>query len=89
MNMKNKRPQKSPETNQNNRRNFGILMIMLITLGTILIVGRFFSIATSHKARGVDLKTSVKQLYMSKTEIKAKRGTIYDAANQPDRKSVV
>lgn len=83
MNMKNKRPQKSPETNQNNRRNFGILMIMLITLGTILIVGRFFSIATSHKARGVDLKTSVKQLYMSKTEIKAKRGTIYDAANQP------
>lgn len=66
-----------------NRRNFGIALFLLVFIVFLTFIGRFFYIGITHKAHGKDLTKLAQAMYAEKTEIKAKRGTIYDAQNQP------
>lgn len=84
MNTNNKRPIKERQQRMMyNRKYFGRGIFFIVLIVFIVFIGRFFRVAVGHKIYGVDLNKSTQQLYASKTEIKAKRGTIYDAANQP------
>lgn len=68
---------------QKNRKLYGRGIFFIVALLFALFIGRFFYIAVFKTANGVDLPKRVAQLYASKTEVKAQRGTIYDANNQP------
>ena len=68
---------------QKNRKLYGIVIFFLAALIFVIFLSRFFYIAISHSADKVDLKQKVAKLYASKTEIKAQRGTIFDADKQP------
>ena len=82
MNTNNKRPIKERQQRMMyNRKYFGRGIFFIVLIVFIVFIGRFFRVAVGHKIYGVDLNKSTQQLYASKTEIKAKRGTIYDAAN--------
>lgn len=84
MNTNNKRPIKERQQRMMyNRKYFGRGNIFYCSYRFYCFYRTFFRVAVGHKIYGVDLNKSTQQLYASKTEIKAKRGTIYDAANQP------
>lgn len=68
---------------QKNRKIYGIIIFFIAAMIFIVFIGRFFYIAIFHSIDHVDLKQKVAQLYASKTEIKAQRGTIYDNNDQP------
>ena len=68
---------------QRNRKLYGIIIFFLAALIFAIFLSRFFYIAISHSVDQVDLKQKVAELYASKTEIKAQRGTIFDADKQP------
>ncbi|WP_027107365.1 penicillin-binding transpeptidase domain-containing protein [Ligilactobacillus ceti] len=70
--------------NQNyNRKKFGKLLLLIVMLFFSICIGRFFYVAVFHNVADHDLKKDVANLYASTLDLKAKRGTIYDAFNQP------
>lgn len=79
MNNQNKREIKE---NTEDSKKFGKVVFFIVLSVFVLIILRFFYVGIFHRADGVNLKEKVEQLYAKRTEIKAKRGTIYDANNQ-------
>ena len=79
MNNQNKR---KIEENTEDSKQFGKLIFFIVLSVFVLIIFRFFYVGIFHRADGVNLRQKVEQLYAKRTEIKAKRGTIYDANNQ-------
>lgn len=79
MNNQNKR---ELDDNTKNSKKLGKVIFFIVLSVFVLIILRFFYIGIFHQADGVDLKKKVEQLYAKRTEIKAKRGTIYDANKQ-------
>lgn len=77
--MKNKR---EIEENTEDSKKIGKVIFFCILIVFVLIIFRFFYIGISHHADGENLKKKVEQLYAKRTEIKAKRGTIYDSNKQ-------
>lgn len=68
---------------KHNRNYFGRYLFFIVIGLFAIFIGRFFYIGIFHRSAGENLTKKAEQLYASKTEIKAKRGTIYDAQNQP------
>ena len=79
MNMKNKRTMDKQKV-QRKRKQLGIALFFTALVFFCIFIGRFFYVGVFHKVDGIDLNKKVAQLYASKTQIKAKRGTIYDAS---------
>ena len=79
MNNQNKR---KIEENTEDSKQFGKLIFFIVLSVFVLIIFRFFYVGIFHRADGVNLRQKVEQLYAKRTEIKAKRGTIYDANDQ-------
>ncbi|MCP0886500.1 penicillin-binding protein [Ligilactobacillus sp. WILCCON 0076] len=77
MNMKDKRFINTQKI-RNKRRNVGITIFFIVAIIFLIFIGRFFYIGMFHTVGGVNLEKKVAQLYANKTQIKAKRGTIYD-----------
>ncbi|KRL38690.1 penicillin-binding transpeptidase domain-containing protein [Liquorilactobacillus uvarum] len=82
MSLKNKRQVNKREW-QYNRKHFGIGVFFIVGLIFVIFISRFFYVGIYKRVDGVNLPKRVAQLYASKTEVKAQRGTIYDADNQP------
>ncbi|KRL04673.1 penicillin-binding transpeptidase domain-containing protein [Liquorilactobacillus oeni] len=70
-------------TQQTNRKLYGRGIFFVVALLFALFIGRFFYIATFKSVNNVNLPKKAAQLYASKSEVKAQRGTIYDSDNQP------
>lgn len=68
--------------NTDDSKKFGKVIFFIVLSIFVLIIFRFFYVGVSHHADGENLKKKVEQLYSKRTEVKAKRGTIYDANNQ-------
>lgn len=77
MNMKNKRTLNKQKM-QLKRKRLGIGLFFTVFLIFVIFIGRFFYVGVFHKVAGIDLNKKVAQLYANKTQIKAKRGSIYD-----------
>lgn len=78
-----KNERETKKRRQQNRKRFGRWIFFSVAIIFAMFIGRFFYIAVFQSVDHVNLKKSVAKLYASKTEIKAQRGTIYDADNQP------
>lgn len=77
---------KHPMKNTNARRNRKIVgqFLFFLFIGVfILIAVRFSYISIGKKVQNVNLSASAQKLYTANKTLKAKRGTIYDANNQP------
>ncbi|HBF73765.1 MAG TPA: penicillin-binding protein [Lactobacillus sp.] len=66
-----------------NQRVFGRSLLVLFSLALLLFIGRFSYIAIGKNVQNVNLSSQAKKLYTANQTLKAQRGTIYDAANQP------
>ncbi|WP_203649100.1 penicillin-binding transpeptidase domain-containing protein [Secundilactobacillus yichangensis] len=66
-----------------NQRVFGRSLLVLFTFALVLFIGRFSYIAIGKNVQHVNLSTQAKKLYTANHTLKAQRGTIYDASNQP------
>lgn len=66
-----------------NRRVFGRVLFLIITLLFVLFIARFSYIAIGKNVENVNLSARAKKLYTDTQTVKAQRGTIYDASNQP------
>lgn len=81
-----KQSPKRTVTSQQVRRNqrvFGRTLLMLFAIGLVLFIGRFSYIAIGKNVQNVNLSAQAKKLYTATRTLKAQRGTIYDASNQP------
>ncbi|WP_290034212.1 penicillin-binding protein [Ligilactobacillus cholophilus] len=70
------------EENTKDSKNVGKLFFFIVIGFFVLVILRFFYVSNFHHANGVNLRQKVEQLYAKRTEVKAKRGTIYDANKQ-------
>ncbi|WP_304056326.1 penicillin-binding transpeptidase domain-containing protein [Levilactobacillus namurensis] len=77
-----KRPNKHTNTRRN-RKHFGQFLFLVFFAVFCLIVGRFSYISIGKKVQNVNLSAAAQRLYTANETLKAKRGTIYDANNQP------
>ncbi|MTV82918.1 penicillin-binding transpeptidase domain-containing protein [Secundilactobacillus folii] len=68
---------------RHNQRVLGRSLLMLFTIGLLLFIGRFSYIAIGKNIQHVNLSAQAKKLYTANQTLKAQRGTIYDASNQP------
>ncbi|GAX03609.1 penicillin-binding protein 2B [Secundilactobacillus pentosiphilus] len=66
-----------------NQRVFGRSLLVLFTFALVLFIGRFSYIAIGKNVQDVNLSSQAKKLYTANRTLKAQRGTIYDASNQP------
>ncbi len=66
-----------------NQRVFGRSLLVLFSLALLLFIGRFSYIAIGKNVQNVNLGVQAKKLYTANHTLKAQRGTIYDASNQP------
>lgn len=78
--MNNKKKQLKRQTN---RKFYGIGIFLMVAIIFAVFIGRFFYIGAFKTVDKVNLSKKVSQLYASKTQVKAQRGTIYDNDNQP------
>ncbi|MFC0379906.1 penicillin-binding transpeptidase domain-containing protein [Levilactobacillus acidifarinae] len=77
---------KHPMKNTNARRNRKIVgqFLFFLFIGVfILIAVRFSYISIGKKVQNVNLSAAAQKLYTANETLKAKRGTIYDANDQP------
>lgn len=81
----NKSPKRMVTSNQSqkNRKKFGIVLffVFLVLFGLIII--RFSYISIGKNVQNVNLSARTKKLYTETQTVKASRGTIYDANNDP------
>ncbi|MCH5463137.1 penicillin-binding protein [Lactobacillus sp. LC28-10] len=66
-----------------NQRVFGRSLLVIFAFALVLFIGRFSYIAIGKNVQNVNLGTQAKKLYTANRTLKAQRGTIYDADNQP------
>ncbi|MEY8661998.1 penicillin-binding transpeptidase domain-containing protein [Ligilactobacillus faecis] len=81
--MSNKKRQINVKQDTRNRKYFGRALFFMVVIVFITFIGRFFYVGLTHTAHGKDLKKLAQAMYAERTEIKAHRGTIYDAQNEP------
>lgn len=66
-----------------NRRVFGRTLLMLFTIVLVLFIARFSYISIGKNIDNVNLSAQAQRLYTATQTLKAQRGTIYDASNEP------
>ncbi|MEE5988028.1 PASTA domain-containing protein [Ligilactobacillus equi] len=82
MNKKMKRTVEIEQT-KTQKVSVGIVLLLCVLVVFLIFICRFFYIATTHKVNRHNLTTETRQLYTSKENLQAKRGTIYDANGNP------
>ena len=81
--MSTKKRQINVKQDPRNRSYFGRALFFIVIIVFLTFIGRFFYVGLTHTAHGKNLTKLAQAMYAEQTEIKAKRGTIYDAQNQP------
>lgn len=79
----NKKRQVEARIRQYSRNHFGRYLFFIVLGLFVIFIGRFFYVSVFHRANGKNLTAMVQKLYAKETMIPAKRGTIYDAEDQP------